>query len=177
MGFFSWKTADTKKSISNMYSSRGTKTVYLLRPNGKEPIIETQYEGYGEFGGVDAYEWLAENNIEDSILKMAEKLGMDKRMLGIYMDSSYYIDTRSGKKYAYKLSELFDDLNPFPENYQSKVDGIVINDLIKDGTWKKRSFADYFGEIKFPLKFSYNRSAVYEDLPASENDEAQGFFY
>ena len=175
MGFFSWKTSDTNKAIRNIYAG-GCKTVYLLQPNGKPPIKETAYEGHGEFGGVDAFDWLADNNIEKSILDKAEKLNIEKRLLGIYINSDYYIDTRDGKKFSYMLSELFEDLNPFPGNYGSKYKGTEINALIKDGIWKKSSFEDYFGKVKHPLKFSFSKDASYEELPASQIDENQGYF-
>ena len=32
-------------------------------------------------------------------------------------------------------------------------------------------------DIKIPLKFSFNKDAVYEDLPASESCRQQGYFY
>lgn len=62
MGFFSWKTQDTKRSISNRYSSRETFTVYMINPLTGESYRENEYEGYGEFGGKDFYELLAELN-------------------------------------------------------------------------------------------------------------------
>lgn len=48
MGFFSWITADTNKSISNAYSRLGTFPVYVLIPQefGGGYIMETEYEGY-----------------------------------------------------------------------------------------------------------------------------------
>lgn len=64
MGFFSWKTVDTKRSIPNMYSSRKTFPVVLLIPKefGGGIIEEICYEGYGDFGGRDAYALLAKWN-------------------------------------------------------------------------------------------------------------------
>ena len=64
MGFFSWNTADTNESIANIHSGHpnADRTVYLLQPDGKAPIEETAYNGYGVFGDVDAYAWLAEIN-------------------------------------------------------------------------------------------------------------------
>ena len=63
MGFFSWKTQDTDKSIANRYSSRPTFTVYMVNPlNLDEYYKEDNYEGYGVFGGKDYYELLAEIN-------------------------------------------------------------------------------------------------------------------
>lgn len=61
MGFFSWMTSDTKRSIANTYSDRDTFPVYLIKPDGTY-IEETDYEGYGTFGGQDVYKLLAEWN-------------------------------------------------------------------------------------------------------------------
>lgn len=61
MGFFSWKTSDTHKSISNRYSDKGALPVYLITPDN-EKIYEKNYEGYGIFGNYDAYALLAEWN-------------------------------------------------------------------------------------------------------------------
>jgi len=61
MGFFSWKTQDTGRSISNQFSSKGTFTVYMYDNKGNL-WVEDDYEGYGVFGGKDFYELLAEMN-------------------------------------------------------------------------------------------------------------------
>jgi hypothetical protein len=61
MGFFSWKTQDTDRSIANNYSTRKTFTVVMIDNKGNE-WIEQSYEGYGVFGGKDYYELLAEMN-------------------------------------------------------------------------------------------------------------------
>jgi hypothetical protein len=61
MGFFSWKTMDTDKSISNNYSNRGSFKVEMLDDKGNV-WTEDNYEGYGVFGGKDFYELLAEMN-------------------------------------------------------------------------------------------------------------------
>lgn len=61
MGFFSWKTSDTKRSIANTHSSRPTFTVYALWPDGSY-LEEAHYDGYGRFGGCDIYEEIAYRN-------------------------------------------------------------------------------------------------------------------
>ena len=63
MGFFSWKSEG--RSISNVHSIRGAYTVYMVAPDGRR-WREDAYEGYGEFGGKDFYELLAELNGEES---------------------------------------------------------------------------------------------------------------
>lgn len=61
MGFFSWMTQDTNESIANTYSCREPFTVYMYDNKGNR-WEEQEYEGYGEFGGKDFYELLAEMN-------------------------------------------------------------------------------------------------------------------
>lgn len=61
MGFFSWNTSDTGRSIANKYSGLATFTVYLRDDKGNM-WREDSYEGYGEFGGKDYYELLDEMN-------------------------------------------------------------------------------------------------------------------
>jgi len=68
MGFFSWKTADTKESIGNTSSTNSHSKkhgyIYLLQPNAPA-ICEVSYEGYGVFAGVHAYCWLGSKNITE----------------------------------------------------------------------------------------------------------------
>ena len=65
MGFFSWETQDTNESIPNHYSDRSVFTVYMHDHLGNV-WREDKYDGYGEFGGKDYYELLAEmNGLED----------------------------------------------------------------------------------------------------------------
>ena len=61
MGFFSWKTSDTDKSIANAYSDRPTFTVHMITEDGRI-FTEKNYNGYGVFGGKDFYTLLAELN-------------------------------------------------------------------------------------------------------------------
>ena len=61
MGFFSWRTQDTDRSIANNYSTRRTFTVVMIDNKGNK-WVEQDYEGYGVFGGKDYYELLAEMN-------------------------------------------------------------------------------------------------------------------
>lgn len=61
MGFFSWMTMDTNRSIPSTYSSRKPFTVCMTDDKGNR-WIEEEYEGYGDFGGKDYYELLSEMN-------------------------------------------------------------------------------------------------------------------
>lgn len=176
MGFFSWKTADTQMSIANVYSDRPVRNVYLLQPNGKPPIAEDAYEGYGDFGGKDAYEWLAEQH------------GLTGREAGIALqyltvlrhketDTVYYCALHA-------TAELLKDFGV--QARQIKQFGrydelIVLNDIeasINDHRAAGRLAEESMQHLlKYPLKFSFDKDARYEDLPASESCEHQGYFY
>lgn len=111
MGFFSWIEPTSGRSIRNLYTGRPhKKPVYMITEDGRQ-WKEEAYEGYGEFGGKDIYELIAEMN------------GLKDRMDGI---SLVYKDNPSGcfrmaavngvklPKLTYKLKEW--DLIPYPEN-------------------------------------------------------------
>ncbi len=57
MGQFSWFTQDTHHRIVN-----GEQHRVIMTDNKGNQYIEDCYEGYGEFGGKDYYELLAEMN-------------------------------------------------------------------------------------------------------------------
>tara|TARA_R110000787_G_scaffold17376_3_gene54474 strand:- start:3212 stop:3559 length:348 start_codon:yes stop_codon:yes gene_type:complete len=62
MGVFSFMTTDNNRSVPNKWQdARETFTVYLKDDKGNV-WKESQYEGYGEFGGKDIYELIAEMN-------------------------------------------------------------------------------------------------------------------
>lgn len=61
MGFFSWITSDTGRSIPSRHSVRPTFPVHVLCPDGGT-IEERSYEGYGRFGGHDIHELLVDWN-------------------------------------------------------------------------------------------------------------------
>jgi hypothetical protein len=84
MGFFSWKTSDTNRSISNVYSGRGTFKVTMLMPNG-EKFTENEYEGYGIFGGVDFYDAVYELNKDNPKFEHITSRDWENRSKGIYM--------------------------------------------------------------------------------------------
>ncbi len=77
MGFFSWITQDTNKSIPNSFSKKKTFKVYM-HDNKGNVWEEKDYEGYGEFGGKDFYVLLAEMNGLESDREKGIDLAFDK---------------------------------------------------------------------------------------------------
>jgi hypothetical protein len=103
MGFFSWKTSDKERSISCVKPF----TVYLLNPFG-EPFREDDYEGYGVFGGKDAYQFLAECNWPD------ECVGDVEHDRGVGIEKCFDLMNEKGAiKYPLKFSE-----NPDADYYK-----------------------------------------------------------
>ncbi len=84
MGFFSWKTSDTNRSITNVHSSKGAFKVIMLMPNG-DKCIETAYEGYGIFGGIDFYDAVYELNKDNPKFEHIMSQGWENRFKGIMM--------------------------------------------------------------------------------------------
>lgn len=84
MGFFSWRTQDTDKSICNVHSHRTPFHVEMVDDKGNV-WTEDNYDGYGEFGGKDYYELLAEMNgvISSHSDKTSDNYKAEMRLFGI----------------------------------------------------------------------------------------------
>ena len=67
MGQFSWISQDTEEQIFND-APAGTQTVHMVDPRDGTDYVETDYEGYGTFGGLDFYALIVDIN-KDFILK------------------------------------------------------------------------------------------------------------
>ena len=172
MGYFSFKTSDTQKSIPNAGSIRETFKVHMITEDG-QVFTEEDYGGYGEFGGKDIYTLIGEMNgitgkNSDDIRKKVFSGKITER--GI---------TDGKVKLAY--------IKDF-HNYETPISsqgGKTANQLIKEG-WK-----DYGGcnltevanrGFKVPklvenLPSKENWKKVWDSLPYPEDCEHQGFFY
>lgn len=171
MGMFSWKTSDTKQSI-RVGSSR---PVYLLQPGDLPAIEEPCYQGYGEFGGVDAHVWLARMNVpaaKDMDHESQRLMGIAIEFGGVLKDVEsgdfWHIinDCRClvpGRFFAGRYDDPIPDLG-----------GASANDLVADKRLVKHNICDLMA-IRYPLKFSFNSSADYESLPAAVECPDQGF--
>lgn len=122
MGVSSFTTADTQESVvlNNYDHPNSNRTVYMLMPNGEPNVAEQSYNGYANFGGVDAFEWLSRMN--------------------------------GGEVH------VGDD----GEEHFHRDDGIDM-------------FYDEEATLEYPLKFSYDKDAVYEKIKGiSQSCEFQG---
>ena len=131
MGFFSWKTSDTKRSISNVYSNKEIFVVYMKTEDGRV-WQENAYEGYGVFGGKDIYELIAElNNLTG---KNTEELR--NKGISLVFENNRSGDFTIAAINGIKLPQLFENKEsnfndyPFPDNcyYQ----GYFYDDIIDE---------------------------------------------
>lgn len=180
MGFFSYLTADKKQSIANRHSEIGASTVYLLQPHNRAPITESAYDGYGDFGGVNVFFWLARMNAKQYGVSIK---GYDDEQLASLGQAISYCtvcrDVHSGD-----IWHVWADYrNLVPGKYFKGNWGAIIpefgqsaNQLIESGRWVEIEL-NQINPPKYPIKLSHNREAVYADLPESESCPYQGFHY
>ena len=183
MGFFSWLTADTGEPIRNAHTGE-CRTVYMLRP-GRRHVEESAYEGYGVFGGIDAYEFLAEMNGYGNIRRSG------RRTLGIAIENgSVYVDSKDHSVWVFNMDGLADLLGikgfvderggPFGTygDPQPAYGGRTPNELIELRRWRPVPVREVLrlGDDYKPLKFSFDPKARYAKLPGSEVDPDQGYF-
>jgi hypothetical protein len=115
MGYFSFKTQDTNRSIANVDSIRPTFNVYM-HDNKGNVYLEKAYRGYGMFGGVCYYGLVAEMNgvVQDGDTDMTEA-GMD-----IVFSGKKYIAPNLTESpdwtYTKKAPQRCDDQGYFYEN-------------------------------------------------------------
>lgn len=123
MGFFSWKTVDTNRSIANSYSRRKTFPVTMIGfgDEGIQTInLEKDYDGYGVFGGVDFYELMARMNgfTERDLCEDYKEL----RQIGIhlYYHPETFQDQLNDRPIAYP--QLFEKNPPIDVDFSNRPD-------------------------------------------------------
>ncbi len=163
MGFFSWKTQDTDRSIANIYSSRMTFEVTMTDNNGNK-WTESAYNGYGLFDEKDFYQLFAEMNKPD---KCNGDVNHD-RVIGI--DLFFGIDgiksVKDGTQYLGKHVDFFSWAEPL-------VDGKSPNELLDTDEWKRITV--YEDNLLFPNLTENPDHKWVNEKP--DDCEFQGFFY
>ena len=176
MGFFSWKTSDTKKSISNNASERGALPVYMITEDG-QIFQEDNYDGYGEFGGKDIYNLIAE-------LNDLKAINGELRIQAIDLLFETHI-TNGERSYSYK-KDFTNWMMPLKQE-----GGKTPNELLAEG-WKN-VYPNGYGDFataaskgiklpkfveKLPSSFTPEEfKKIWNSLPYPENCPDQGYFY
>lgn len=158
MGFFSWITQDTRRSIYNKFTGKKPFKVIMTDNKGNQ-WVEEDYEGYGVFGGKDYYELVAEMN------GITEGTTKEKRSKGIEIQFGVRgIQTHDGKIYLGGGKDFFRWDEPI-------IDGKSPNELIDNGECQQ-IVLNYHNPI-FP---SLTESGEYIDGIAPEDCPDQGYF-
>ena len=128
MGFFSWITSDTQRSIPNTYQEvRPTFTVHMITWDG-QVFTESEYEGYGVFGGKDFYVLAAELN--------GFKGANDDETRDLFFDKIWKCGVRKGDKVFYYRN----DFNRYESKIQVEGIGEVTpNQLVAEHGWESWS--------------------------------------
>ena len=175
MGFFSWNTSDSNKSIANTHSGKDVFKVHLIT-RCKQVFTEENYEGYGVFGGMDYYDLVAIlNGLGNKPLKGEE---LRSKGIGLIFHSGIR-HKKTGKEFIGGGNDFF--------NWEGDIldEGMGANDLVKKGIYER--FTDTLqdrvekGVIlpKFVEKLPSddNLEQIFDVLPQSTDCEFQGYFY
>lgn len=92
MGMFSWFTQDTNHRIVN-----GEPYKVIMTDDKGKKYVEDCYEGYGEFGGKDYYELLAEMNGLGSDRDAGIRLAYEGSAIGMNPNCKHPSLTESGE--------------------------------------------------------------------------------
>jgi len=174
MGFFSWKTSDTRKSVPNIHSSRKAFTIHMITEYG-QVFTEPAYDGYGEFGGMDIYVLIAElNGIEGANNDEKRIKAIDLLHKTILTDGEKVLEC--GKDFT---------------NWGTPIKGFnkTANELVEAG-WTK-VYPNGYGDFNAAAKKGISLPKLVQTLPSADSNwkefwdklpypkdcENQGYFY
>ena len=167
MGYSAHTTGDTGEPVTHAT----TRTVYLIQPRGRQPIVEPAYDGYDKFGGIKATDWLVNNNLPKAIAdKLSDEARFHAGLALMHGCGHYHIDTRTGAKACifHHGPEIIDPtITYYPIKYNERLnnrDPRSINDLVAAGILVRHPIVP-----TVPLKLSFRSDAVYEYLRPSRS--------
>ena len=166
MGQFSWLDCVTGEQILDDYP----RDVYVLVPQefGGGHIVESYYEGYGDFGGHDIYDLVADWNKKTMTIGNLE--GIEPSGWDYDGGEKYYL--AAVNRYGEKVNRFIDFKNgmsdkkmkeQYGDNYKRMI-GIDI------ACYDKQNAA-----LKYHIKITYDKNAIYENCEPSLSDPNQGW--
>lgn len=168
MGSFSWYASDTHRAIR----SHRPFPVYALRPDA-EPLLEADYEGYGEFGGHDIYDLVADWNRQYLAEHPGFLIFQHGRVWSEEMGS--YFPAAPKRVDEFPWYPLYADLTKSQKDIE--------RELRESGTpfWHYRSigiaiacYDDQNLKLPYPIKL-VESPVPYAAAAASKHDPGQGF--
>lgn len=176
MGQFSWLDCVKGEQVID----NKIKDVYVLVPKEfrkeyGEKIREYRYDGYGEFGGYDIYELVADWNREYLSKHPEHEFGHAKKR-------AEFVKKYQEKNPEYK--ERIDFKVSDKEWYKAYADLSKSREEVAEttqwGEWRSigidlACYDEDNARLKYPIKITYNDDAVYEDCEPSLSDPNQGW--
>lgn len=196
MGLFSWLDCCDNSQIS----CREIRDVYVLVPvlKGGGHILEKAYNGYGDFGGYDIYDLVAQwnrdeldvHNVFQKFLGFREPVIEDycglwdfekanMRKNGVMESEIQKLDNKRKMEYqklamcSYKIKKerLIDFINHVSDEIMTEKYG---NEWLRE-IGINLACNDFDNRnLPFPIKITHNKNAVYENESASMIDPNQG---
>ena len=191
MGCFSWLDCETNEQIK----MAKVRDVFVLVPRdfGGGSIKEISYDGYGNFGGCDIYELVADWNKNDldgkTFTELKPPVRSDYSGLWAWEVLDLKKSGKSNEEIAAineaKRDEQFSRALRYYEYQKSLVrdfSALSDDDMIeKYGDEYKRElgiliacYDEDNASLKYPIKITYDANAVYEDCKPSLGDPNQG---
>ena len=193
MGYFSWLDCKSQKPIINGM----VKKVYVLVPKKFREkfgvrISEMCYDGYGHFDGIDIYALVAYWNREHLSKDMLEK-ELDESQFGLapwqiehlkikgktdteIEEHNKAIQKQDYDSYMHHRRELESLLNDYRASVMSmkELEERYGNDFMSDIGIAISCNDEQNNALPYPIKITYDGTAVYEDCKPSRSDEWQG---
>ena len=190
MGYFSWKDCIDKKSI------KIGSECYLLIPEafGSGHYHTLSYDGYGNFGGVDVYEVVAEWNRDTLSATMLEEKPRLEQYGGLYgfkiedlknkgLSDEEIRDIEDQKRqkaynsglsrWNYSLERLTDYKNGLSDSDMEDKYG---EDFKREIGIDIACYEEQNKKLKYPIKITKDASAIYENCKYSKDDPSQGCY-
>lgn len=174
MGCFSWMFADKNNKKNLKIDHKG----YLLTPDN-EYLKAYPYDGYGEFGGYDAYDLVAIWN---------RRYLSEHPEFEVPQHGRYNIKTESWTEPVPKRIDEFAWYKYYAD--MSLTEKEMMDKIAKDEDARKdliftelrcigisiACYDDQNAALPYPIKIVSKKGLKYNDLPASESDPEQGFY-
>jgi len=165
MGQFSWLDCKTGEQVLDNVK----RNVYVLVPKefGGGHIKEECYDGYGDFGGHDVYDLVADWNREHLAKEMLQDILTTDYSKG---DEKYYI--YGLKRQIHTVQRLMDFKSGLPDDQmQEKYEKDYKREIgIDIACYDNQNMA-----LPYPIKITHDPNAVYEDCEPSLSDPNQGW--
>ena len=158
----------TSDGLEPIEFNKDSQPAYLIRPRSLSAMPQSRFGVGSTFGGINCFKLLVENNFNDGRLtsEYSEDFGMEIwRAAGYLTETHVFLPELSAVSYSdAKMVEMFEQLTRLPARRYNKEylrHGKSMATLIAHPDPKPVRLNDL---LKAPLKFSFNKDAVYEEL-------------